>query len=35
VEYDKPSSLFGQLGNERITPMLDRRLEVLMATAIT
>ena len=37
VEYDKPSSLFGQFGNERITPtatMLDRKLEALVATAI-
>jgi len=37
VEYDKPSSLFGQFGNERITPtaaMLDQKLEALVATAI-
>jgi uncharacterized protein (DUF302 family) len=37
VEYDKPSSLFGQFGNERITPtatMLDRKLEALVAMAI-
>jgi uncharacterized protein (DUF302 family) len=37
VEYDQPSSLFGQFGNERITPtatMLDRKLEALVATAI-
>jgi uncharacterized protein (DUF302 family) len=37
VEYDKPSSLFGQFGNERITPtamMLDRKLEALVTTAI-
>jgi uncharacterized protein (DUF302 family) len=36
VEYDKPSSLFGQLGNERISPtatMLDKKLEALVATA--
>ena len=37
VEYDQPSSLFGQFGNERISPtaaMLDRKLEALVATAI-
>ena len=37
IEYDRPSSLFGQFGNERITPtatMLDRKLETLVATAI-
>jgi uncharacterized protein (DUF302 family) len=37
IEYDKPSSLFGQFGNERITPtarMLDQKLEALVATAI-
>jgi uncharacterized protein (DUF302 family) len=37
VEYDRPSSLFGQFGNDRITPtatMLDRKLEALVATAI-
>ena len=36
VEYDKPSSLFGQFGNERISPtaaMLDRKLEALVAAA--
>ena len=36
VEYDKPSSLFGQFGNERIGPtaaMLDKKLESLVATA--
>ena len=36
VEYDKPSSLFGQFGNDRITPtaaMLDRKLEALVAAA--
>ena len=37
VEYDRPSSLFGQFGNERITPtatMLDSKLEALVTTAI-
>jgi uncharacterized protein (DUF302 family) len=37
VEYDKPSSLFGQFGNERIGPtaaMLDKKLESLVAAAI-
>ncbi len=36
VEYDKPSSLFGQFGNERIRPtaaMLDDKLEALVAAA--
>jgi uncharacterized protein (DUF302 family) len=36
VEYDKPSSLFGQFGNDRINPtaaMLDKKLEALVATA--
>ena len=36
VEYDKPSSLFGQYGNERISPtaaMLDKKLEALVAVA--
>ena len=36
VEYDKPSSLFGQFGNERISPiaaMLDRKLEALVSAA--
>jgi uncharacterized protein (DUF302 family) len=36
VEYDKPSSLFGQFGNDRITPtatMLDRKLEALVSTS--
>jgi uncharacterized protein (DUF302 family) len=34
VEYDRPSSLFGQFGNDRIGPtaaMLDKKLEVLVA----
>ncbi len=37
VEYDRPSSLFGQFGNDRITPtagMLDRKLEALVAAAV-
>jgi uncharacterized protein (DUF302 family) len=37
LEYDKPSSLFGQFGNERISPtaaMLDRKLEALVAAAL-
>jgi hypothetical protein len=36
VEYDRPSSLFGQFGNDRIDPtaaMLDRKLEALVAAA--
>jgi uncharacterized protein (DUF302 family) len=37
LEYDKPSSLFGQFGDSRITPtatMLDRKLETLVTKAI-
>jgi uncharacterized protein (DUF302 family) len=37
IEYDKPSSLFGQFGDSRITPtatMLDRKLEALVTKAI-
>jgi hypothetical protein len=37
LEYDKPSSLFGQFNDDRIAPvasMLDRKLEDLAATAI-
>jgi uncharacterized protein (DUF302 family) len=37
VEYDKPSSLFGQFGNAKVTEvaaMLDRKLEQLVAGAI-
>ena len=37
VEYDRPSSLFGQFGNDRITPtaaMLDKKLEALVAAAV-
>jgi uncharacterized protein (DUF302 family) len=36
VEYDRPSSLFGQFGDDRISPtaaMLDRKLEALVAAA--
>jgi uncharacterized protein (DUF302 family) len=36
VEYDRPSSLFGQFGDDRITAtaaMLDRKLEALVAAA--
>jgi uncharacterized protein (DUF302 family) len=36
VEYDRPSSLFGQFGNDRINPtaaMLDRKLEALVSAA--
>ena len=36
VEYDRPSSLFGQFGNDRIRPtaaMLDNKLEALVAAA--
>ena len=38
VEYDKPSSLFGQFGNAKVTEvatMLDRKMEQLVAKAIT
>jgi uncharacterized protein (DUF302 family) len=37
LEYDKPSSLFGQFGNAEITAvatMLDRKMEDLAAKAI-
>jgi len=37
LEYDKPSSLFGQFNDDRITPvaaMLDRKLEDLVTAAI-
>ena len=37
LEYDRPSSLFGQFGDSRIAPtatMLDRKLEALVAKAI-
>ena len=36
VEYDRPSSLFGQFENDRIAPtaaMLDKKLEALVAEA--
>ena len=36
AEYDKPSSLFGQFGNDRIAPtaaMLDKKLDALVAEA--
>src|SRR5262249_11727196 len=36
VEYDRPSSLFGQFGNARIRPtaaMLDNKMEALVAAA--
>jgi uncharacterized protein (DUF302 family) len=37
LEYDKPSTLFGQFGNEGITPtatLLDRKLEAIAAQAL-
>ena len=37
VEYDRPSSLFGQFGDDRIAPtaaMLDRKLAALVAAAV-
>jgi uncharacterized protein (DUF302 family) len=37
VEYDRPSSLFGQFGNAKVTEvatMLDRKLEQLVADAM-
>jgi uncharacterized protein (DUF302 family) len=37
VEYDRPSSLFGQFGDDPIRPtaaMLDRKLEALVAAAV-
>ena len=37
VEYDQPSSLFGQFGNAKVTDvatMLDRKMEQLVAKAI-
>jgi uncharacterized protein (DUF302 family) len=36
LEYDKPSSLFGQFNDDRIGPtaaMLDKKLEALVAAA--
>jgi hypothetical protein len=38
VEYDKPSSQFGQFGKTEITAVatsLDRKMEMLVAKAIT
>ena len=37
LEYDRPSSLFGQFGDDRIAPtaaLLDRKLEALVAAAV-
>jgi uncharacterized protein (DUF302 family) len=37
LEYDKPSSLFGQFHDDRISPtaaMLDKKLEALIAAAV-
>ena len=37
LEYDKPSSLFGQFNDDRITPvatLLDRKLEALVSAAV-
>jgi hypothetical protein len=37
VEYDKPSSLFGQFGNAKVMEvavMLDQKLEQLLAKAL-
>src|SRR5262249_27593221 len=37
LEYDRPSSLFGQFGNDEISPtaaMPDKKLETLVATVI-
>jgi hypothetical protein len=37
VKYDRPSSPFGQFGNDRIRPMavmLDKKLEALVAAVI-
>ena len=37
IEYDRPSSLFGQFGDERVSSMaasLDQKLEDLAATAV-
>jgi uncharacterized protein (DUF302 family) len=36
IEYDRPSTLFGQFGDERVSPMaaaLDQKLEDLVAAA--
>jgi hypothetical protein len=37
LEYDRPSSLFGQFNDDRISPtaaLLDKKLEDLVTTAI-
>ena len=37
LEYDKPSSLFGQFNDDRIAPvagLLDRKMEALVAAAV-
>ena len=37
LEYDRPSSLFGQFGDDRISPtaaLPDRKLEALAAAAV-
>jgi uncharacterized protein (DUF302 family) len=37
LEYDRPSSLFGQFGNEQVAPVaasLDRKLEELVAKSV-
>jgi hypothetical protein len=37
LEYDRPSSLFGQFGDDRISPtvaLLDTKLEALVAAAV-
>jgi uncharacterized protein (DUF302 family) len=37
LEYDRPSSLFGQFGDDRISPtaaLLDKKLEALVAAAV-
>ena len=37
LEYDKPSTLFGQFGNAEVTAvatMLDQKLEALVAEAV-
>jgi uncharacterized protein (DUF302 family) len=38
LEYDRPSSLFGQFGDDRISPtaaLLDTKLEALVAAAVS
>jgi hypothetical protein len=37
LEYDRPASLFGQFGDDRISPtaaLLDNKLEALAAAAV-